>query len=251
MFRRKDELDIDTTDSNAQGSLLASNADTVNVLSPQQAAQYGAGSPSAANAPAAANSSSPATAPNVAPTQFGQVARPIQAEPRNPAPAAPSSFRPATSSQPVNDIPRRPVSESRSTAFSSPASSSFAAPSKDGRRVLTVGGEILLKGEITTCDRLVIEGKVDATVKEVHTMELAESGSFKGCAEVEYAEISGKFEGELTVRSALVIYSTGSVSGKITYGEIEIQRGGELTGEIETVGMKGSVSNQSKKKEAA
>jgi cytoskeletal protein CcmA (bactofilin family) len=107
---------------------------------------------------------------------------------------------------------------------------------KAGRRVLTVGNDILLKGEIATCDRLVIEGKVDATLNDVHTVEISESGSFKGSAQIEDAEISGLFEGDLVVRNRLVIYATGKVRGKITYGEIEIERGGEMTGEIKTVG---------------
>jgi cytoskeletal protein CcmA (bactofilin family) len=92
-----------------------------------------------------------------------------------------------------------------------------------GRRVLTVGNDILLKGEIATCDRLVIEGKVDATLNDVHTVEISETGSFKGSAHIEDAEISGLFEGDLIVRNRLVIYATGKVRGKITYGEIEIE----------------------------
>ena len=114
-------------------------------------------------------------------------------------------------------------------------------------RVLTVGNDILMKGEINSCDRIVIEGAVDATLKEVHTMEIAQSGSFKGFAEVEEAEISGIVEGDLTVRGRLIIYSTGKVTGKISYGEIEIERGGQLTGEIKSAGVSGTV----KTKEAA
>jgi cytoskeletal protein CcmA (bactofilin family) len=117
----------------------------------------------------------------------------------------------------------------------SPASAfNVAGLAKAGKRVLTVGNDILLKGEIATCDRLVIEGKVDATLNDVHTVEIAETGSFKGAAHIEDAEISGLFEGDLVVRNRLVIYATGKVRGKITYGEIEIERGGELTGEIKT-----------------
>ncbi|MBV8938212.1 MAG: polymer-forming cytoskeletal protein [Alphaproteobacteria bacterium] len=111
---------------------------------------------------------------------------------------------------------------------------------KDTRRMLTVGADILLKGEIATCDRLVIEGKVDATLNDVVTVEIAESGSFKGNATIENAEISGLFEGDLVVRGRLVINATGKVRGKITYGEIEIARGGELTGEIKIISAAGT-----------
>jgi cytoskeletal protein CcmA (bactofilin family) len=122
----------------------------------------------------------------------------------------------------------------KAAPIASPAVSAMVEKAKDSRRVLTVGADILLKGEIATCDRLVIEGKVDAMLNDVGMVELTETGSFKGTANVENAEISGLFEGELVVKGRLIIYSSGKVRGKITYGEIEIERGGELTGEIKT-----------------
>ena len=40
------------------------------------------------------------------------------------------------------------------------------------------------------------------------------------------------FDGSLTVREKLVIHSTGKVTGKIRYGKIIIEEGGQLSGEI-------------------
>ena len=119
-----------------------------------------------------------------------------------------------------------------------PISSATTAQSatKTGNRVLTVGNDILLKGEITACDRLLIEGKVEATVSDVNALELAECGSFKGSANVVDAHISGTFDGDLVVTGRLIIHSSGTVSGNISYGEIEIERGGQLTGQIKSVG---------------
>jgi cytoskeletal protein CcmA (bactofilin family) len=160
----------------------------------------------------------------------------------------PSSFRPAAS--PINspmggDMGRNRMPESKPAPTSSMGMSMNVDKTTNkngGRRVLTVGNDILLKGEIATCDRLVIEGKVDATLNDVHTVEISETGSFKGSAHIEDAEISGLFEGDLVVRNRLVIYATGKVRGKITYGEIEIERGGELTGEIKTNAQAGTSS---------
>lgn len=134
------------------------------------------------------------------------------------APMAPSSVVPAAA--PANE-PMRPA------AAATPMSRPVAA-----KRVLTVGPDIQMKGEITSCDRVVIEGMVDATMRDVHTVELAETGSLKGTAEVEDAEISGSFEGDLVVRGKLTIYASGRVRGNVTYGEIEIQRGGQISGNI-------------------
>ena len=65
-------------------------------------------------------------------------------------------------------------------------------------------------------------------------MEIAETGYFKGNASIKRAEISGEFEGELIVSERLLIRASGHVSGTVTYGEIEIERGGKITGTIQS-----------------
>ncbi|MFW0777183.1 MAG: bactofilin family protein [Rickettsiales bacterium] len=220
MFRRKeDSLFDNSTDPNQ-----VETEEDINVKSDSNSAS----SAQSSGTPAYLNSQQASRSPE---------------RPAASAPASATSFRQSTpASQPAtSDISRNRLPETKpatpsSASSSLSAGSSFSAQSinKSGKRVLTVGNDILLKGEIATCDRLVIEGKVDATLNDVHTVEIAESGSFKGAAQIEDAEISGLFEGDLIVRNRLVIYSTGQVRGNITYGEIEIERGGELTGEIKS-----------------
>jgi len=96
-----------------------------------------------------------------------------------------------------------------------------------------VGPNIKLKGvEITDCDTLVVEGTVEATM-DSRVIHISENGAFKGSAEIDIAEIHGEFNGTLTVRQKLVIYSTGKVNGKIRYGKLVVEEGGQLAGEIE------------------
>jgi len=97
---------------------------------------------------------------------------------------------------------------------------------------LTVGPDIKLKGaEITDCDTLIVEGQVDASM-DSRVVEIAENGVFRGKVQVDIAEIRGRFEGELTVHKQLVIRETGRVAGKIRYGKIRIDEGGEVSGDI-------------------
>jgi cytoskeletal protein CcmA (bactofilin family) len=221
MFRRKeDSLFDNTTDPNQ-----ASAENETTTTAEQKPA-------STASQPASSGNSFSTTPVN----QTSQPGRPAADARPSAAPTA-SAFRPA--SAPLSgDMARNRMPEVKTTPAANPAASNMSVGTSSkaapGRRVLTVGNDILLKGEIATCDRLVIEGKVDATLNDVHTVEIAETGSFKGSAHIEDAEISGLFEGDLIVRNRLVIYATGKVRGKITYGEIEIERGGEMTGEIKT-----------------
>ncbi|HEY6862769.1 MAG TPA: polymer-forming cytoskeletal protein [Burkholderiales bacterium] len=97
---------------------------------------------------------------------------------------------------------------------------------------LIVGPDIKLKGaEITDCDTLVVEGRVEASM-DSRVIQIAENGVFVGKVGIDIAEIRGRFDGELTARKQLVIRSTGRVSGKIRYGKVAIEEGGELSGDI-------------------
>lgn len=125
-----------------------------------------------------------------------------------------------------------------SASASTPAASNSSTPaadsgsSKEGGSKLIVGPNIKLKGvEITDCDTLVVEGLVEATM-DSRLMQIAEIGAFKGSAEIDVAEIRGSFDGDLTVRDKLVIYATGKVTGKIRYGKVVIEEGGQLSGDI-------------------
>ena len=100
-------------------------------------------------------------------------------------------------------------------------------------RKLIVGREITLSGEITSCDVLLVEGSVEANLTNCRDVDIAESGLFKGSASIEDAEIRGRFEGNLVVRKRLLIKASGRVSGTIRYGQIEIECGGQISGDIQ------------------
>jgi len=108
-------------------------------------------------------------------------------------------------------------------------------PGNPDSRKLVVGRGIALSGEIRACDRLIVEGQVEATLSDSRSIEISASGVFKGKAQIEEAEISGRFDGELVVSRKLVIHATGRVVGNIRYGEIEIARGGIISGQIDVI----------------
>ena len=97
---------------------------------------------------------------------------------------------------------------------------------------LIVGPNIKLKGvEIDDCDTLVVEGRVEATMVS-RAIQIAEHGAFSGKVDVDVAEIRGDFQGEMTARRKLVIHASGKVSGKIRYGKVLVQEGGEMSGDV-------------------
>jgi cytoskeletal protein CcmA (bactofilin family) len=145
----------------------------------------------------------------------------------NPRPTPTSGgATPVAGGTPVSSVA---VPSSLSNAAS--ASATAAAKEESGAK-LTVGPNIKLRGvEITDCDTLVVEGTVEATM-DSRVIQISEQGAFKGSANIDIAEIRGQFDGELTVRNKLVIFASGKVTGKVRYGKIVIEEGGQISGEV-------------------
>ena len=97
---------------------------------------------------------------------------------------------------------------------------------------LTVGKDISVNGgEISDCDRLVVEGTITGTMTGGRLLEISRDGLFQGDATVENADIAGTFEGTLIVLYRLSVHASGRVKGSITYGQLEVECGGKIEGE--------------------
>ncbi len=108
-----------------------------------------------------------------------------------------------------------------------------APTTREGARKLIVGRDISLAGEISSCDHLVVEGRVEARIRDCRTIEIADSGVFKGSVDIADCDIAGRFEGDLAVSGLLRLRATGVVVGTIKYGELQVETGGRLVGSIE------------------
>ncbi len=138
-------------------------------------------------------------------------------------PPAAATYRP--------EVPRRVLDGSPVSRRSDPA-----RPGDMDSKRLTVGRDIHLKGDISSCDKLVVEGRVEAALSDARIIEVAPSGYFKGDAQVVEADISGHFEGKLIARDKLTVRSSGRITGSIRYGRIIIESGGEISGDMQSLG---------------
>lgn len=161
---------------------------------------------------------------------FGKDSRIDDKAKRDAVPGVMSQRTPA-----ATPAPATPAPATTATATPAPAAAAEKPAGITVGSTLTVGPNIKLKSaEITDCDTLVVEGNVDGTVIS-QAINIAQTGTLNGTATIDNAEIRGEFKGELTVRKRLMICSTGKVTGKITYGKLVIEEGGELIGEIQAM----------------
>lgn len=162
----------------------------------------------------------------------------------------PPAKDPKTPRHPVNLTPGLSASGGLSPGDAPHADSLPANVSNTAARIdsgkgskLIVGPDIKLKGaEITDCDTLVVEGRVEAAM-DSRVIQIAENGVFAGTVGIDIAEIHGRFEGELTARKQLIVHASGKVSGKIRYGKISIEEGGEVSGDVSTLASASTVKS--------
>ena len=114
-----------------------------------------------------------------------------------------------------------------------------AKPRRARRRAkVYLGPDIVLSGDITSCHTVVADGTVESNRIECRNFVLGNAGFFKGKVQAESAVISGRFEGRLTVQGRLLVKSSGQVRGTVQYGQLAIEPGGEVQGDM--VGGAGS-----------
>ena len=133
---------------------------------------------------------------------------------------------------------RPPVSPTPSTLPSvapRPAATLSRTPARDPaeRRTLVVGRGISVQGTVQDAERLVVEGTVEATMIHATELSVSPGGMFKGEIEVEDAEIAGTINGTLTVRGSLVIRTSGRVMGTARYRRLQVEDGGQISGQME------------------
>ena len=97
---------------------------------------------------------------------------------------------------------------------------------------LIIGEGATINGTIKENNEISIQGTVEGDV-ECKNLMVGKSGTLKGKIKTDSLSVEGYIEGELIVKELLKLMSNGTVSGKISYGSLQINEGGKLMGELE------------------
>ncbi len=166
---------------------------------------------------------------------FARTATPATAKPTIPVPKAATKPAPAPRAVTAPTALKTKPRPAKAVARPNPRG---GLP--DSRQIpghtLVVGRNIRLSGEISACHRLIVEGSVEADLSDTRTLQIADTGQFRGRANVRNCVVSGSFDGDLTVNGLLAVRAGGSVGGAIRYAEIEVERGGRITGSANVQG---------------
>lgn len=141
------------------------------------------------------------------------------------APRRPVPLRPLPAASPL-ELNRRAVE----LAVTAGRGDSTHAAARE--KTLVVGREVVLEGQISACERLIVEGTADVSANGCRRLCVGTTGLFRGRIQVMEAEIQGQFDGELTVQGLLVIRPGGVARGTIRYRTITIEAGGQIAGDV-------------------
>ena len=97
---------------------------------------------------------------------------------------------------------------------------------------LIIGEGATIKGEIVEENEITVHGNIEGDIS-CKDLIVGKTGSIKGKIKADNLYVEGSVEGEIHVKELLKLMSSSYVSGKITYGSLQINEGGKLVGEIE------------------
>jgi cytoskeletal protein CcmA (bactofilin family) len=97
-----------------------------------------------------------------------------------------------------------------------------------------IGTGVVFKGSINAPNQAIISGTVEGDLVARDVL-IGASGVVTGTTEADFIDVKGELNESVTSKSVLIVRNTGKVTGDVTYGEIEIERGGKIKGVMKQV----------------
>ncbi len=96
------------------------------------------------------------------------------------------------------------------------------------------------RGDIESQGSFRIEGKVEGSITTAGKVVIGKTGLVEGNINCEYADLEGKFIGEIEVNATLTLKSTAVVEGKVVTDKLAIEPGAVFNASCK---MKGAVKS--------
>jgi cytoskeletal protein CcmA (bactofilin family) len=101
----------------------------------------------------------------------------------------------------------------------------------DHENAVYIGAGASLKGEISVPDTIVVDGEIEGQVT-ARIVVVGHTGVIRGNIVATEADVSGWISDHIDIKQLLVVRATGRVEGRVTYGEIELEKGAVVTGDL-------------------
>lgn len=96
---------------------------------------------------------------------------------------------------------------------------------------IEIGEGVSITGTIQVPGKAVINGILNGELS-ADELVVGQQGKLTGHVTVNKAEIHGETHESLVAREHLTLRASGKIHGKVAYGQIEIERGGQIAGTV-------------------
>jgi cytoskeletal protein CcmA (bactofilin family) len=99
---------------------------------------------------------------------------------------------------------------------------------------ILIGDGVVIVGSINLPGHATVNGRLDGELK-AGSLDVGATGHVNGKVTAKSITVSGELSQEIYCSEHFHILSTGKVTGKLVYGEIQIDRGGLFFGELNQI----------------
>lgn len=133
---------------------------------------------------------------------------------------------------------RAPLPERPATFGSQAAPHAGHAPAQETAadeevRIPVLGKTLLFRGELTAEEDVVLQGRVEGSIRHARNLIIGTDGSVLGDVYAAHLTVEGLVEGDLHCTEAVVVRATAQVRGNIFAPRVGIMEGATFNGRVE------------------
>jgi len=99
-----------------------------------------------------------------------------------------------------------------------------------------LGPTLKFKGELTADEDLLIQGRIEGSIKHTSSLTIGESGHVKADVRAEYIAVEGRVDGDLKGSKSVKVRESAKISGNIVSPNVSLVEGATFNGNIDMDG---------------
>ena len=101
--------------------------------------------------------------------------------------------------------------------------------------VVTIGKSVVIKGELSAKEDLIVEGRIEGKVELDHNvLTIGTAGRIKARVLATQVIVMGKVKGDITATEAIHLRRTATVDGELVAPKIGMAEGASFRGQVDT-----------------
>ena len=104
------------------------------------------------------------------------------------------------------------------------------------KRTSVLGPTLSFKGELIAEEDLLIQGKIEGSIKHTSSLTIGNEGNVKADITAEHVTVEGKHKGDIRGSKSVAVKASGNVSGNIFSPSVMLWEGATFNGSIDMSG---------------